>query len=181
MGNERPIESEQDKLPRLDASIEVENEMTTISPPTTYYVDEEVTTTKLFEGDDFSEKPTTTVTVLSVNEEHDTTVITTTTKPSAVQDISTELPITLNEVDVDNNEPSKEVGVHEFDCKEIDQSRVNAHESQLPLECILRDGDEFKRTVYIVIDKEGVDTKRLLDKNIKVIVKDLIFMDISPK
>merc|ERR1711892_1591938 len=139
--------------------------MTTISTLDTDQMD--IATTTILTDEDFTEKPTTTVTVVSVNEEHETTVITTTTKPTYVQDISTELPITLNEVDVDNNEPSKESGVHEFDCKEIDQSRVNAHESQLPLECILRDGDEFKRTVYIVIDKEGVDTKRLLDKNIK--------------
>lgn len=108
------------------------------------------------------------------------TIITTTARSAVINDISTELPIILNEVDVDDNESEKESGIHEFDCKETDQSRVNANDSQLPLECILRGGDE-PRTVYIVINKDGVNTKRLFDKNVKVLVKDLMIMDISPK
>lgn len=99
-------------------------------------------------------------------------------------DIATEIPLTLNEVEDSPSDSEKQSpedgGVHEFDCKEVEHNLVNAATDQIPLQCILRNGDEPK-TVFIVINKDGVDTKRLFDKNIKVVVKDLMIMDISPK
>merc|ERR1711971_1007757 len=74
-------------------------------------------------------------------------------------------------------------GMHEFDCSEFtDAELAFADPNQIPLECRLRpkDGGEPK-TVYILIPKEGLDLTRLFDKNVKVVVKDLMIMDISPK
>merc|ERR1712228_1035010 len=74
-------------------------------------------------------------------------------------------------------------GMHEFDCSEFtDAELVFADPNQIPLECRLRpkEGGEPK-TVYILIPKEGLDLTRLFDKNVKVVVKDLMIMDISPK
>merc|ERR1711962_1900280 len=57
-----------------------------------------------------------------------------------------------------------------------------ADPNQIPLQCRLRpkEGGEPK-TVYILIPKQGLDLTRLFDKNVKVVVKDLMIMDISPK
>merc|ERR1711971_1482028 len=74
-------------------------------------------------------------------------------------------------------------GMHGFDCSEFtDAELAFADPNQIPLECRLRpkDGGEPK-TVYILIPKEGLDLTRLFDKNVKVVVKDLMIMDISPK
>jgi len=77
----------------------------------------------------------------------------------------------------------EEGGMHEFDCSEFtDAELAFADPNQIPLECRLRpkEGGEPK-TVYILIPKEGLDLTRLFDKNVKVVVKDLMIMDISPK
>ena len=74
-------------------------------------------------------------------------------------------------------------GMHEFDCSEFTEAVLAfADPNQIPLECRLRpkEGGEPK-TVYILIPKEGLDLTRLFDKNVKVVVKDLMIMDISPK
>merc|ERR1719481_168131 len=118
-------------------------------------VDEEITTVSA--NQPVYEEQTTTVTILEIEEYDEETVITTTAQPILKKDISTELPITLNEVDIDETPSRDEIdesGVHEFDCKETESSRVNGAEP---------------RTVYIVINREGVDTNRLFDKNVKVV------------
>merc|ERR1712072_1590387 len=74
-------------------------------------------------------------------------------------------------------------GMHEFDCSEFtDAEFAFADPNQIPLECRLRpkEGGEPK-TVYILIPKQGLDLTRLFDRNVKVVVKDLMIMDISPK
>merc|ERR1712038_1572899 len=74
-------------------------------------------------------------------------------------------------------------GMHEFDCSEFtDAELAFADPNQIPLECRLRpkEGGEPK-TVYILIPKQGLDLTRLFDRNVKVVVKDLMIMDISPK
>merc|ERR1712223_309265 len=74
-------------------------------------------------------------------------------------------------------------GMHEFDCSEFtDAELAFADPNQIPLQCRLRpkEGGEPK-TVYILIPKQGLDLTRLFDKNVKVVVKDLMIMDISPK
>merc|ERR1712121_197799 len=161
-----------------------EEESLDVSSTTESELQKETTKTLAEDESDMTEEPLTTVNIVSIEEDEEETVITTTTqRPSATDiaddttalDISTEISITLNEIDSDI---PKDSGTHEFDCKEIDHNRVNAGEDQIPLECILRNGDEPK-TVYIVINKEGVNTRRLFDKNVKVVVKDLMIMDIS--
>merc|ERR1712212_346335 len=74
-------------------------------------------------------------------------------------------------------------GMHEFDCSEFtDAELAFADPNQIPLECRLRPKDAGEpKTVYILIPKEGLDLTRLFDKNVQVVVKDLMIMDISPK
>merc|ERR1719220_678411 len=77
----------------------------------------------------------------------------------------------------------EDAGMHEFDCSEFtDAELAFADPNQIPLQCRLRpkEGGEPK-TVYILIPKQGLDLTRLFDKNVKVVVKDLMIMDISPK
>jgi len=70
-------------------------------------------------------------------------------------------------------------GNHEFDCKQSSRASVNLDpNTQIPLECIHR---EEQRRVLIVIPKSIVDSSRLFASNVKVVVKDLMVMDISPK
>jgi len=80
-------------------------------------------------------------------------------------------------------EEPEDGGMHEFDCSEFtDAELAFADPNQIPLQCRLRpkEGGEPK-TVYILIPKQGLDLTRLFDKNVKVVVKDLMIMDISPK
>merc|ERR1719220_983515 len=77
----------------------------------------------------------------------------------------------------------EDAGMHEFDCSEFtDAELAFANPNQIPLQCRLRpkEGGEPK-TVYILIPKQGLDPTRLFDRNVKVVVKDLMIMDISPK
>ena len=87
------------------------------------------------------------------------------------------------ESESEEEEEPEDGGMHEFDCSEFtDAELAFADPNQIPLECRLRpkEGGEPK-TVYILIPKEGLDLTRLFDKNVKVVVKDLMIMDISPK
>merc|ERR1712127_208956 len=73
-------------------------------------------------------------------------------------------------------------GVFEFDCTELSETTLAfASPDQIPLECRPRQPRPDARTVYIVINKQGIDATRLFAKNVKVVVKDLMIMDISPK
>jgi len=81
----------------------------------------------------------------------------------------------------DNNE-EKQKNIHEFDCKEISSVQLDSSEEQIPLECVIR-GRDKEKTIYFVIDEEQIngDISRLFDDNVKVVIKDLMVMDISPK
>jgi len=50
------------------------------------------------------------------------------------------------------------------------------------MECILTNGEEEK-TVYIVIPKDalGGDRNKLFEKNVKIVVKEFMIMDRSPR
>merc|ERR1712012_511907 len=98
---------------------------------------------------------------------------------------------TVQSEDAEEEKPEEEgttlapedAGMHEFDCSEFtDAELAFADPNQIPLQCRLRpkEGGEPK-TVYILIPKQGLDLTRLFDKNVKVVVKDLMIMDISPK
>merc|ERR1719327_2219104 len=118
----------------------------------------------------------------------------TTVRPRAQGEDQTEQPEDVEDDTIDAAEEEKpeeegttlapeDAGMHEFDCSEFtDAELAFADPNQIPLQCRLRpkEGGEPK-TVYILIPKQGLDLTRLFDKNVKVVVKDLMIMDISPK
>ena len=124
------------------------------------------------------------------------TVVTllTTVRPRGQDEDQTEQPEDVENDTIDAAEEEKpegegttlapeDAGMHEFDCSEFtDAELAFADPNQIPLQCRLRpkEGGEPK-TVYILIPKQGLDLTRLFDKNVKVVVKDLMIMDISPK
>merc|ERR1712223_84468 len=118
----------------------------------------------------------------------------TTVRPRTQDEDQTEQPEDVEDDTIDAAEEEKpedegttlapeDAGMHEFDCSEFtDAELAFADPNQIPLQCRLRpkEGGEPK-TVYILIPKQGLDLTRLFDKNVKVVVKDLMIMDISPK
>merc|ERR1719222_284109 len=118
----------------------------------------------------------------------------TTVRPRTQDEDQTEQPEDVEDDTIDAVEEEKpeeegttlapeDAGMHEFDCSEFtDAELAFADPNQIPLQCRLRpkEGGEPK-TVYILIPKQGLDLTRLFDKNVKVVVKDLMIMDISPK
>merc|ERR1711970_994612 len=56
------------------------------------------------------------------------------------------------------------------------------HESDVPLECVLTNGED-KRTVFLVIpgDSLGEDRNKLFNKNVKIVVKDFMIMERGPR
>jgi len=103
------------------------------------------------------------------------------------RDMSTETPESQDKTESDTAAEAttlapEDGGMHEFDCTEItDAELAFAAPDQIPLECRLRSRSGVPRTVFIMIPKQGLDTTRLFDRNVKVVVKDLMIMDISPK
>merc|ERR1712013_731795 len=120
--------------------------------------------------------------------------IITTVRPRAQDEDQTEQPEDVEDDTINAAEEEKpeeegttlapeDAGMHEFDCSEFtDAELAFTDPNQIPLQCRLRpkEGGEPK-TVYIPIPKQGLDLTRLFDKNVKVVVKDLMIMDISPK
>merc|ERR1711902_284729 len=118
----------------------------------------------------------------------------TTVRPRTQEEGQTEQPEDVEDDTIDAAEEEKpeeegttlapeDAGMHEFDCSEFtDAELAFADPNQIPLQCRLRpkEGGEPK-TVYILIPKQGLNLTRLFDKNVKVVVKDLMIMDISPK
>merc|ERR1712113_1365130 len=115
----------------------------------------------------------------------------TTVRPRGQDEDQTEQPEDVENDTIDAAEEEKpegegttlapeDAGMHEFDCSEFtDAELAFADPNQIPLQCRLRskEGGEPK-TVYILIPKQGLDLTRLFDKNVKVVVKDLMIMDI---
>merc|ERR1711963_929029 len=116
----------------------------------------------------------------------------TTVRPRTQEEDQTEQPEDVEDDTIAEEEKPEEEGttlapedggMHEFDCSEFtDAELAFADPNQIPLQCRLRpkEGGEPK-TVYVLIPKQGLDLTRLFDKNVKVVVKDLMIMDISPK
>merc|ERR1712117_581107 len=78
-------------------------------------------------------------------------------------------------------EATTEVNDQNFLCTATDES-VDAS-GDLPMSCKHMDGDEDK-TVMILIPKEvlgDISLTRLFDKNVKIVVKDFMIMDRSPR
>jgi hypothetical protein len=108
------------------------------------------------------------VTVLSILESDDSTLVVTTARPDILYD----------DTDEATTVSAEEEGVHEFDCVEIDQEKLDTSSDQIPMECTGMDGEEMRR-VFIVINKSQVDPEKLFAKNVKVLVKDFMIMDVS--
>merc|ERR1712064_214946 len=69
----------------------------------------------------------------------------------------------------------------EFLCTQTDDIMENNED--IPMKCKHSTGDEEK-TVFLLIPKESlgdVTLDRLFDKNVKIIVKDFMIMDRSPR
>eukprot|EP00092_Neocalanus_flemingeri_P069905 GFUD01085746.1.p1 GENE.GFUD01085746.1~~GFUD01085746.1.p1 ORF type:complete len:453 (-),score=190.54 GFUD01085746.1:22-1209(-) len=94
-------------------------------------------------------------------------------------DIATDSEITVD-VKTDITTTSPEVGDHEFRCKE--SAGADNENTDAPLECVLTNGEEEK-TVFILIPREalGGDRDKLFDKNVKIVVKNFMIMERSPR
>ena len=81
--------------------------------------------------------------------------------------------------DVTTTEEGEGGSHHELLCQEMSSSSPNnSPTDHLPLECHLLNSTD-QRTVTIHIDKQKVDIDRLFAKNVKVIVKELMVMDVE--
>merc|ERR1712106_1315858 len=179
------------KAPRFDIENEDQQGAGTTPETSETTETEEFTTLNSIQGE-AGVKPTT-VTVVSIKETNEEVMFVTTVKPTAVTDDDRE---SNDEEDIDmtsensDNEQVTEVNTttesseygdhdHEFLCKE---SIVSDEESDIPLECVLTNGDE-KRTVVIVIPRDslGGERDKLFNKNVKIIVKDFMVMERSPR
>merc|ERR1712080_706290 len=80
--------------------------------------------------------------------------------------------------DVNTTTEEGESGSHELPCQEMSNKQQPANTDHLPLECHLLNSTD-QRTVTIHIDKQKVDIDRLFAKNVKVIVKELMVMDVE--
>jgi len=110
----------------------------------------------------------TTVTIVAVQHSEDATVVITTLRPDTHMDDTTTHP------------PTEDTEAHEFDCVEVDGTDFDATPDQIPMQCTQMDGvEEKKRRIYLLINKSQVDEHQLFAKNVKVVVKDLMIMDIS--
>merc|ERR1712025_305858 len=80
---------------------------------------------------------------------------------------------------VQSEEEKEENPDQEFLCKESFKSDEN---SDIPLECTLTNGED-ERTVLIVIpgDSLGGDRNKLLNKNVKIVVKAFMVMERGPR
>merc|ERR1719468_194456 len=130
----------------------------------------DITTTVAPPADTLNESSDSTIVpgpmVKIMNELEDvTTTMMTTTDETIIGDITTETPM--------------EVGEHEFDCEELADGELNTTSDQIPMKCTKMDGS--KRRVFLVISKSQVDPEALFSENVKVVVKDLMVMSITPE
>merc|ERR1712083_1129995 len=81
-------------------------------------------------------------------------------------------------IQVTTMQPEEGSGSHELLCQEMSTSPPETPADHLPLECHLVNSTD-QRTVTILIDKQKVDIDRLFAKNVKVVVKELMIMDVE--
>jgi len=112
-------------------------------------------------------------TVISIEE--DETSVTITTVASVEKSTDGE-----NTEDVTTAKPSMDEGEHEFDCEELAEGELSTTSEQIPMKCTQMDGSE-RRRVFLVISKSQVSADTLFAKNVKVVVKDLMVMSITPE
>ena len=175
------------KAPRFDIENEADEGDLTISPPS-----DETTVNPILTNAEGT--GATTVAVISIEETEEEVTIVTTIKPASLAEdetvtdtiveattavIEDESSTDNQESELDTTTVSSEHGDHEFLCKE---SIVGEEESDIPLECVLTNGDE-ERTVVIVIPRDSLGGQRdkIFNKNVKIVVKDFMVMERSPR
>jgi len=112
-------------------------------------------------------------TVISIEEDDNTVTITTVASIEKSADGE-------NTEDVTTAKPSMDEGEHEFDCEELAEGELSTTSEQIPMKCTQMDGSE-RRRVFLVISKSQVSADTLFAKNVKVVVKDLMVMSITPE
>merc|ERR1711915_863764 len=171
-----------DKKP-LDASSETEVLETTVTPTDT----SSVTVISVSEEDDMvtivTMRPTTVQqSDIDVSSVETTTVLSDVTMVGTEGPESTEddKPATTTMQSIVEDETST-LSDQEFLCTQTDDIMENNED--IPMKCKHSTGDEEK-TVFLIIPKESlgdVTLDRLFDKNVKIIVKDFMIMDRSPR
>jgi len=187
----------------VDTGSEGEDTETTLSPINKQPLD----TSSEIEVPETTVTPTDTssVTVISVSEEDDmVTIVTmrpTTVQQSDIDVSSVETTTILSDVTMvtegpestaddvpatttmqsTNEDETSTLSDQEFLCTQTDDIMENNED--IPMKCKHTTGDEEK-TVFLIIPKESlgdVTLDRLFDKNVKIIVKDFMIMDRSPR
>merc|ERR1712064_274399 len=158
-----------DKKP-LDTSSETEVSETTVTPTDT----SSVTVISVSKEDDIVTIVTMRPTTVQQSD-IDVSSVETTTVLSDVTMVSTEGPESIVE------DETSTLSDQEFLCTQTDDIMENNED--ITMKCKHSTGDEEK-TVFLIIPKESlgdVTLDRLFDKNVKIIVKDFMIMDRSPR
>merc|ERR1712079_212043 len=187
------------KGPRMDTSSETEAETTTATiievPAATSEasIDSDSLVTEGAPGETTTALP---VTVIGVQEDGDTVTIVT-MKPTTEDDMSgdgegstttmqsiidDETATTTVAADTTTTAPTAAAAAdQEFLCTHTQNDTDTS--GDLPMNCTQMEGEE-KKTVMLLIPKEvlgDISLTRLFDKNVKIVVKDFMVMDRSPR
>merc|ERR1712038_1996622 len=186
------------KGPRMDTSSETEAETTTATiievPAATSEasIDSDSLVTEGVPEETTTALP---VTVIGVQEDDDTVTIVT-MRPTTEDDMSgdgegstttmqsiidDETATTTVAADTTTTAPTAAAADQEFLCTHTQNDTDTS--GDLPMNCTQMEGEE-KKTVMLLIPKEvlgDISLTRLFDKNVKIVVKDFMVMDRSPR
>jgi len=187
-------ETTPEKLPRFDDPettpliIEVEPVTTDSSIDSLSLVtDKEMTT--LAESEETTKADPSLVTVVTVEEDDDMVTIVT-MRPTtgfteddipAASGVDTAITSTTTMQSITEDEITTAPADQQFLCSQTEA--VIENNEDVPMECTHMDGDEEK-TVMLIIPRDSlgdITLDRLFDKNVKIIVKDFMIMDRSPR
>merc|ERR1719471_1656093 len=187
-------ETTPEKLPRFDDPettpliIEVEPVTTDSSIDSLSLVtDKEMTT--LAESEETTKADPSLVTVVTVEEDDDMVTIVT-MRPTtgfteddipAASGVDTAITSTTTMQSITKDEITTAPADQQFLCSQTEA--VIENNEDVPMECTHMDGDEEK-TVLLIIPRDSlgdITLDRLFDKNVKIIVKDFMIMDRSPR
>ena len=186
-------ETTPEKLPRFDDPettpliIEVEPVTTDSSIDSLSLVtDKEMTT--LAESEETTKADPSLVTVVTVQEDDDSVTIVTMRPTTGITEddtpaapVDTAITSTTTMQSITEDEITTAPADQQFLCSQTEA--VIENNEDVPMECTHMDGDEEK-TVLLIIPRDSlgdVTLDRLFDKNVKIIVKDFMIMDRSPR
>merc|ERR1712029_521142 len=187
-------ETTPEKLPRFDDPettpliIEVEPVTTDSSIDSLSLVtDKEMTT--LAESEETTKADPSLVTVVTVEEDDDiVTIVTMRPTTGFTEDdiptasgVDTAITSTTTMQSITEDEITTAPADQQFLCSQTEA--VIENNEDVPMECTHMDGDEEK-TVLLIIPRDSlgdITLDRLFDKNVKIIVKDFMIMDRSPR